>query len=135
MHVVLPWSASVAPLPGPQAQGQGPGESNTPKRFSPGLGSVVRARREQRAGVLANPPLEAAGEVFQWERAVVLRGPTGQEQDPAGTLPLASLAQTFLASVGTAPPRGRLRGLGPDMSGCLPRLIPAGAFPLGIGLG
>ena len=70
----------------------------------------MRGLRVYPARVLANRPLEAAGEVFQRERASFARGPTGQRQNPARPLALASLAQTFLASSGTATRRGRLPG-------------------------
>ena len=63
----------------------------------------MRGLRVHPARVLANRPLEAAGEVFQRERAGSAQRPQGQRQNPARTLPLASLAQIFLASSGTAP--------------------------------
>ena len=75
LHVLLPWPGRVDPLAGQKAQGQGPWERTTPKRFSPGLSSRVRGLREQRARLLANRPLEAAGEVFPRERAVSAQRP------------------------------------------------------------
>ena len=79
----------------------------------------MRSLREQPARVLANRPLEAAGEVFQRERAGFAQRPQGQRQNPARPLALASLAQTFLASSGTATRRGRLPGVYADMPGPL----------------
>ena len=138
VHVVLPWPGSVDARPGPQAQGQGPGESTTPKLFSPGLGSIVRSWQEQQARVLANRPLEAAGEVFQRERAGCAQRPhrpgAGPSRAPAPGQPCTDLPGLRGGGV-TAPPRCRLRGLGQDMPSCHPWLIHAGAFPLGLGLG
>ena len=57
----------------------------------------------------------------------LLRGPTGQRQNPARPLPLASLAQNLLASSVTAQCRGKLRGVCPDMPGRLPRLSTPGS--------
>ena len=65
---------------------------------------------------------------------VLLRSTTGQRQIPAWPLPLASLAQTFLASRGTAPMKGQVAGVCTDMPRLLPRLSPTRAFPLGLGL-
>ena len=48
------------------------------------------------------PALEAAGEVFQRERAGFAQRPHRPEAKPSTALALASLAQTFLASSGTA---------------------------------
>ena len=62
----------------------------------------------------------------------LLRGPTGQRQNPARPLPLASLAQTLLASRVTAQCRDKLRGVCPDMPGRLPRLSTSRAYPLGL---
>ena len=64
----------------------------------------------------------------------LLRGPTGHRQNPARPMPLASLAQTFLASRVTAQCRGKLRGVCPDMPGHLPRLSTSRAYLLGLGL-
>ena len=50
---------------------------------------------------------------------VLPRGTTGQRQNPARPLALASLAQTFLASSDTATRRGRLPGVCADMPGPL----------------
>ena len=61
----------------------------------------MRALREQPARVLANRPLEAAGKCSTGRGPVLPRGPTGQRQNPARPLALASLAKTFLASSGT----------------------------------
>ena len=137
VHVVLPWPGSVDPRPGPQAQGQGTGENTTPKRFSPGLGSIVRGWREERARVLANRPLEAAGEVFQRERAGFAqrshRPGAGPSMAPAPGQPCPDLPG-LRGGGSTAPPRVRLRGLDSDMPGRPPSLILAGAFPLGLGL-
>ena len=86
------------------------------------------------ARVLANRPFEAAGKCSTGRGPVLLRGPTGQRLNAAQPLPLGSLAQFFLASSGTAPLRSRSRGVCPNMPGRLPRLSPARAFPLGLGL-
>ena len=59
--------------------------------------------REQPARVLANRPLEADGEVFMRETAGSAQRPQGQRQITAQPLPLANLAQIFLASTGIAP--------------------------------
>ena len=75
--------------------------------------------RGQPTRVLANRPLEAAGEVFQRERAGFAQRPHRPEAEPARPLALASLAQTFLASSGTATRRGRLPGVCADMPGPL----------------
>ena len=53
--------------------------------------------------VLANRPLEAAGEVFQRERAGSAQRSQRSEAEPSTAPTLANLAQTFLASSGTAP--------------------------------
>ena len=63
----------------------------------------MRDLREQPARVLANRPLEAPGRSSSGRVQVLLRGHTGQRQNPAQPLPLANLAQIFLASTGTAP--------------------------------
>ena len=73
------------------------------------------------------------GRSFSGRGPVLLRGPKGQRQNPARPLALASLAQTFLASSGTATRSDRLPG---DMQIC-PGPIkaqPAKVFPLGLGL-
>ena len=53
--------------------------------------------------VLANRPLETAGKCSTGRGPVLLRGSMGQRQNPEQPLLLANLAQTFLASSGTAP--------------------------------
>ena len=63
----------------------------------------MRGLREQPARVLANRPLEAAGDFFKRESAGSAQSLTSQRQNPAQALPLANLAQNFLASTGTAP--------------------------------
>ena len=112
MHVVLPWPGSVDPLPGLQAQGEGPGESTTPKRFSPGLGSIVRGWWEQPARVLAKRPLEAAGEVFQRERAGCAQRPhrpgAGPSRAPAPGQPCPDLPGLR----GYCPSKGQAAGTG-----------------------
>ena len=79
----------------------------------------MRGLREQPARVLANRPLEAAGRSSSGRGPVLPSGPTGQRQNPARPLALASLAQTFLASSDTATRRGRLPGVCADMPGPL----------------
>ena len=63
----------------------------------------MRGLRVQPARVLANRALETAAEVFQRERAGSAQRPHRPEAQPARPLPLSTLAQTFLASSGTAP--------------------------------
>ena len=63
----------------------------------------MRGLRVHPARVLANRPLEAAGEVFQRERAGSAQRPQRSEAEPSTAPTLANLAQTFLASSGTAP--------------------------------
>ena len=63
----------------------------------------MRGLRVHPARVLANRPLEAAGEVFQRERAGSAQRPQRPEAEPSTAPTLANLAQTFLASSGTAP--------------------------------
>ena len=63
----------------------------------------MRGLRQQGARLLANRPLEAAGEVFQRERAGSAQRPQRPEAEPSTAPTLANLAQTFLASSGTAP--------------------------------
>ena len=79
----------------------------------------MRGLREQQARLLANRPLEAAGEFFQRERADFAQRPHRPEAEPSWPLVLASLAQTFLASSGPATRRGRLPGVCADMPGPL----------------
>ena len=80
-------------------------------------------------GLWKQPGRSASGRV-----QVLLRGPTGQWQNPEQPLPLANLAQIFLASTGTPPMKGKAAG-GVCIHARAPhRLIPARAFPLGLGL-
>ena len=102
LHVLLTWPVCVDPLAGAQAQGQVPCERTTPKRFSPRVRRRVRSLREEQARLLANRPLGAAGEVFQRERAGSAQRPQRPEAEPSTAPTLANLAQTFLASSGTA---------------------------------
>ena len=86
--------------------------------------------RERPARVLSKQPWRASS----GRGLDLLRGPTGQRQNPARPLPLASLAQNLLASRVTAQCKGKLRGVCPDMPGRLPRLSTSRAYPLGLGL-
>ena len=79
----------------------------------------MRGLRVHPVRVLANRPLEAAGEVFQRERAGFAQRPHRPDAEPSTAPSLASLAQTFLASSDTATRRGRLPGVCADMPGPL----------------
>ena len=63
----------------------------------------MRGLREQPARVLANRPLEAPGVVFKRESTGSAQRPNRPKAEPSTALPLANLAQIFLASTGTAP--------------------------------
>ena len=63
----------------------------------------MRGLRQQQARLLANRRFEAAGEVFQRERAGSAQRPQRPEAEPSAAPTLANLAQPFLASSGTAP--------------------------------
>ena len=63
----------------------------------------MRGLREQPARVLANWPLEAAGEVFKRERAGSVQRPHRPKAEPSTAPAIENLAQIFLASTGTAP--------------------------------
>ena len=89
----------------------------------------MRPLRELTVKVLANQPLEAAGEFFQRERAGSAQRPHRPKQNPARPLPLANLAQIFLASSGTAPRMGRLPEVCADMPVPLTGSAPLGHFP------
>ena len=61
------------------------------------------ALREQPYRVLANGPLEAAGEVFKRESAGSAQRSHSPKAEHSTAPALANLAQIFLASSGTAP--------------------------------
>ena len=103
LHVLLTWPVRVDPLAGPQAQGQGPLERTTTKRFSPGLRRRVRGLRVQPARVLANRPLEAAGQVFQRERAGSAQRPHRPEAQPSTAPALGQPGRDLPGLSGTAP--------------------------------
>ena len=63
----------------------------------------MRGLREQPARVLANRPLEAAGEVFKRESAGSAQRPHSPKAEYSTAPALAKLAQIFLASTGTPP--------------------------------
>ena len=86
---------------------------------------------EEAAGswrVLPNPPLEAAGDVFQWERASSAQRTQRPEAEPSMAPALARLAQIFLASRANTPGRGGLRGVYQTCLGASPWLAPLGPF-------
>ena len=84
--------------------------------------------------MLANPPLEAAGEVFQGEWAGSTLRPHGPEarspMAPAPGQPCPDLP----GIQGYFPMKWQAAGCVSDIPGRLTRFSPARAFPLGLGL-
>ena len=87
----------------PRLRAKGPERGPTQSSFLTDLGGECAAcgytlRECLQTGLWKQPGRSSSG-----RGPVLPRGPTGQRQSPARTLPLASLAQIFLASSGTAP--------------------------------
>ena len=93
------WTPYLVPRLRAKGSERGPRQSS----FLPDLGGECAAcgytlRECLQTGLWKQPGRSSSG-----RGPVLLRGPTGPRQDPARTLPLATLAQTFLASSCTAP--------------------------------
>ena len=134
VHMLKHWLECLERLAGPQAQGPWPGEGTTPKRFSPVLRSRVRGLREQPARVLANQPLEAAGEVFKRESAGSAQRPHRPKAETSTAPALGEPGPDLPGLHWYCPMLGKAAGGVCRHARAPHRLSPARAFPLGLGL-
>ena len=90
--------------------------------------------REHPASVLANKPLEAAGEVFKWERAGSAQRPHRPKADHSRAPALGEPGPDLPGLHWYCPMKGKAaRGVCRHARSAH-RLSPARAFPLGLGL-
>ena len=90
--------------------------------------------REQPARVLANWPLEAAGEVFQWERAGSAQRPHRPKSEPSTDPALGEPGSDLPGLQWYCPMKGKAAGGVCRHARATHKLSPARAFPLGLGL-
>ena len=94
----------------------------------------LRWDRSQLARVLANGPLERGMEAFQPERAGSAQCPHRTEAEPSMDPALGQTCPDLSGLQGYCPMKRHAGGSVSDMLGPLPRLSPATAFPLRLGL-
>ena len=94
----------------------------------------MRGLREQPARVLANRPLEAAGEVFPRERAGSAQRPHRPETEPSTAPALGQPGPDLAGLQGNCLMEGQAAGCLPRHARRLPRLSTSRAYPLGLGL-
>ena len=85
--------------------------------------------REQPYRVLANRPLEAAGEVFKWESAVSAQRPHRLKTEPSRAHALGEPGPDLPGLHMYCPIRGRLPEVCADMPMPLTGSAPLGSFP------
>ena len=103
VHMLKTWLEYLEPLGDPRAQGLGPERWPPQSAFLLDLGAECVACGNSRPECLQTGLWKQPGRSSSGRVQVLLRGHTGQRQNPAQPLPLANLAQIFLASTGTAP--------------------------------
>ena len=103
VHMLKPWLECLERQLVHRLRATDPERGPPQSAFLPDLGAECAAFGNSRpvclqSGLWKQPGRSSVGRV-----QVLLRGHTGQRQNPEQPLPLANLAQIFLASTGTAP--------------------------------
>ena len=119
LHVLLTWPVRVDPQLGPTLSAKGPERGPPQSAFLPDLGGQCAACGYTRRECLQTGLWKQPGRSSSGRGPVLPRGPTGQRQNPARPLALASLAQTFLASRDSATRRGWVPEVFADIPGPL----------------
>ena len=112
----------------------GPERGPPQSAFSPGLRSGGRALWELTAKVLANQPFEAAGEVFQRERAGSAQRPHRPKAEPSTAPALGEHGPDLAGLHWYCPMKGKAAGGVCRHARAPHRPSPVRAFLLGLGL-